>query len=1560
MENNIIIKKILLIAFLGLYLTNNTGILIADDTLNTNGIVPDGISTKVDKDNNTYKISQGINLGLNRFYFFKYFNLQKGEIADFKDENINNTISFVNGGEYSFIDGTLTSFANNLIFINPSGVIFGKNANLKISGSFYVSTCNSIKFKDNISVPIDEDLNAENSILSSAPLSSFGFIDNDSKPLIALDGSKLNLSENNSFSIIAHDIKILNSSEDVNNTARIYAPGGQINLLAISDGKLNIENLHDFDYLNSNYNNMIWPAKTGDVHITDRAYLATKNMDSDKKSGNIFILGNNINFDDNSYINVKGNISGNVLIKSNGSVEFSNHSFILNYSTSNINFNSGTTTIDAKNIYFKSGAQINSYVDKEGQAGTINITASDSVIFEGEDSFINTASYHKGSKNSYAGNIYIYARFISFLDGGGIASHLNDGIKGGIININAYDTFVLKSLNKEDKSTITVSTLGTGQYSGDAGDISLNAKNIFILDGGGLESESYGMGSGGKIQIQAENLQINDNGFISTSSKDENLNVQGDAGDILMQAVNAEIINGGKIESITNGNGKGGEITIDCDRLLLDNNSNISSSSTSLNNGGDAGNINIKANISFKMKNNASITTQAYDAGGGQISVSSKDIFILSKSSLLTDVKYGLGNSGNILLNSYHLVIGNKSKLSATAYEGNGGNVHIITKSIIQSINSLIEVDSLYGKDGNIIIEKTIKNSSEDLTKIPDNYLDASEWIKTPCKNRFEKNISHLVYGPRDGHTKGFNDWLASPPLDFSLLINNDKIENKVNQNLSKAENYFYNGNYVESVEILEKIILSKDIPDIVYLNSIIYLANIYQETGHFNHALLLLKKAFDKYKFKMLFHDILNIYSGDTYLCINKIDRSLESLKEKNLKVINKNNHFSYIAFLNNKANLNASKTYYKRAINYYSRANDLIKMKKKLSKSFQVLKSRILINLLKANVHIYKEEKKHFEILKVYPEIITIIKHLKSIDDSYLKAGDWISLYFISEQIKNILDYEKFNFLNKQVNHKTLSKISEYCLINAFNIGKKLKSNYLLAHSTGYLGKLYENEKKLDISLLYTKKALFFSKTGHYPEILYELQWQLGRIYKKKGDIRLAKNYYYKAINTLKLIRNEFFQGYRHKSNFFYENIRPVFTELVKIYINDYKLENNNFINIDIKEAKQLIKIFEILKISNLQNYFKDECIIPENQEINDISNIPDNVGIIYPVILEDYLALFFIKKNEVKYCKIDQNAEKIEFIAKQYRELLESQNNALESKQNIELLNTQNDESETKQYKDLLEPQNEIIDISNNLYNWLIRPYEKELSKVETLIISPDASLYLVPFAALHDGNKYLIEKKAVLTIPCIYLTNFDQIIHKQDNNNLISGLTSNHNEFGLLPDVKNEIETIRDIIGGKILSGKDYTRDNLFKSFEQNNFSIVHIASHGVFGKTNEDTFLLTNNDKITMDDLKQLIDCNKARNHKVDLMVLSACQTALGDERASYGMAGTAIKTGVKSVIATLWSINDDIAVIIMKYFYKKYASSSLSKVQSFQFAQKQMIKQKYKICDWASFQLIGL
>ena len=244
---------------------------------------------------------------------------------------------------------------------------------------------------------------------------------------------------------------------------------------------------------------------------------------------------------------------------------------------------------------------------------------------------------------------------------------------------------------------------------------------------------------------------------------------------------------------------------------------------------------------------------------------------------------------------------------------------------------------------------------------------------------------------------------------------------------------------------------------------------------------------------------------------------------------------------------------------------------------------------------------------------------------------------------------------------------------------------------------------------------------------------------------------------------------------------------------------------------------------------------------------------------------------------------------------------------------------------------------------LYLWLLKPLEPYLAaeNIDTLLFCTGPILRSFPFATLHDGEKFIIEKYNIARIPAFNLT--DTSYEPVSERKVLATGASEFANLPSLPGVKIELDTIVPTLwSGRKLLNQDFTIENLKNLHQQGNFDIIHIASHAQFNSGSpEKSYIQFSDRKLSLDGLPDLaLDIPQ-----VDLLVLSACNTALGDRDAEFGFAGLAMQAGVKSALASLWSIDDSGTIVLMSEFYQQLKSTPI-KAAALRQAQMRMLQQE--------------
>jgi CHAT domain-containing protein len=268
-----------------------------------------------------------------------------------------------------------------------------------------------------------------------------------------------------------------------------------------------------------------------------------------------------------------------------------------------------------------------------------------------------------------------------------------------------------------------------------------------------------------------------------------------------------------------------------------------------------------------------------------------------------------------------------------------------------------------------------------------------------------------------------------------------------------------------------------------------------------------------------------------------------------------------------------------------------------------------------------------------------------------------------------------------------------------------------------------------------------------------------------------------------------------------------------------------------------------------------------------------------------------------------------------------------------------------------------------LSQQVYDWLIRPVETLLaeSEVKTLVFVPDGSLRNLPMAALYDGKQYLVEKYSIALSQGLQLLQPRSLIREQLKA-LTAGLTESRQGFPALPGVASELNQIASEVRSELLLNQQFTKKILEDQIQTTSFPIIHLATHGQFSSKAEETFLLTWDGRIDVKDLDRLLRTRERENiNPIELLVLSACQTATGDKRATLGLAGLAVRSGARSTLATLWSVEDRSTARLMTEFYRELTQTEVSKAEALRQAQLTLLKKSnyQHPFYWAPFILIG-
>jgi len=272
-------------------------------------------------------------------------------------------------------------------------------------------------------------------------------------------------------------------------------------------------------------------------------------------------------------------------------------------------------------------------------------------------------------------------------------------------------------------------------------------------------------------------------------------------------------------------------------------------------------------------------------------------------------------------------------------------------------------------------------------------------------------------------------------------------------------------------------------------------------------------------------------------------------------------------------------------------------------------------------------------------------------------------------------------------------------------------------------------------------------------------------------------------------------------------------------------------------------------------------------------------------------------------------------------------------------------------------------ETQSLSKQVYDWLLRPAEADLTKsrVKTLVFVLDGTLRNIPMAALYDGQQYLVQKYAIALTPGLQLLS-PRSLERGQLKALTAGLSEARQGFSALNNVALELNQIKSEVSSTVLLNQKFTSTTFQKEINSAPFPVVHLATHGQFSSKADETFILTWDGRINVNQLDNLIRIrDQGRPNVIELLVLSACQTAAGDKRAALGLAGVAVRAGARSTLASLWNLDDESTALLMSQFYRELANKQLTKAEALRQSQLALLKNSnyQRPMFWAPYVLVG-
>jgi CHAT domain-containing protein len=520
------------------------------------------------------------------------------------------------------------------------------------------------------------------------------------------------------------------------------------------------------------------------------------------------------------------------------------------------------------------------------------------------------------------------------------------------------------------------------------------------------------------------------------------------------------------------------------------------------------------------------------------------------------------------------------------------------------------------------------------------------------------------------------------------------------------------------------------------------------------------------------------------------------------------------------------------------------------------------------------------------------------------------------------------------EQINPLEIAKLIK----TAYQQAKTLQDPRTESYALGQLGELYESNQQWADAQKLTQQALFRIESIYAPDMQYRWEWQLGRLLKRQGDQQTAIAAYTRAIKALQSVRENLLLINPDVQFSFRDRVEPISRDLTDLLLQS-TTELPQF------QLQSAIANIDALQLAELENFLR--CDLSQLASISqDLDRIDPRAAFIYPIILSDRIEVIVrFPGQPLKHYATRIEQSTVEQTLRSLRRAI-LRNNA-----------------------------SSVIEHSKQVYRWIMKPLESDLSKnqsLETLVFVLDGDLRNIPMTVLYDAetNQYLVEKPyAIALLPSSQL--FDLRTLPQSETVLGAGISEalqvGNRRFNAL-NALAELQQIQTSTSSEILINQNFNQSKLQEKLHSQHFSIVHLVTHGNFSSDPENTYLLIHSSTAPEGELLKPNDLTLLLRPKdvpsnlgIDLLVLSACKTAEGDNRATLGLVGLAVRAGAKSTLGTLWQVNDESTIALMNQFYNELKQPGISKAKALHRAQLALLQSpKYQNpYHWSPYILVG-
>ncbi|MDA0956072.1 MAG: CHAT domain-containing protein, partial [Proteobacteria bacterium] len=342
----------------------------------------------------------------------------------------------------------------------------------------------------------------------------------------------------------------------------------------------------------------------------------------------------------------------------------------------------------------------------------------------------------------------------------------------------------------------------------------------------------------------------------------------------------------------------------------------------------------------------------------------------------------------------------------------------------------------------------------------------------------------------------------------------------------------------------------------------------------------------------------------------------------------------------------------------------------------------------------------------------------------------------------------------------------------------------------------------------------ALMLAQRSGALEARYRWRWRLGEQALARGAEAAAEHHLGLAVSLLGEVRGRLPS---RSSDLFFRTMVPVYERYVDVLLRQAKRAEGD------ERAAYLARVQRVLeaqRTAEVEDYFSRQCVTQ-----NETGALGPGSAALYPILLEDRLTLLLRRDEGYRMETVTVSREQVRDVATAFRLAIEQGEDPAAGRED-----------------------------GQTLYNWLLAPLEQNgaLKDIQTLLIIPDGVLRTIPLAALHDGQRYLLERYAFVTVPALALAQRGERPNREAAPALlVGGLSDAVQGFSPLPGVAREVSLLESRFSADVVFNQAFSEAAVRRRFAEGDYRIAHFATHGTFSSDHRQSFLLTYEDVLSL-------------------------------------------------------------------------------------------------------------